>query len=228
MPSCIYWRQAASGVCCPRIFRPTIPSSTTSASGNMKACLRNWWILSIGWSASWWAGGPPRLGIIDSRSVKSSHHVDTDRGIDGDKRIKGRKEHIVFDTWASYERGGSRGECPWQCRCGWRYWQDEGLLPPIGKDALADGGYKGRKLADTVRQKLGAEFTVVLHPDESPKKFSVLPLRRIVERSFSWLENFRRIAIDHEFYSDTGEAKVQPAFCRLMYNKLCDWNLNSF
>lgn len=48
------------------------------------------------------------------------------------------------------------------------------------------------------------------------------------ERSFSWLENFRRIAIDHEFYSDTGEAKVQLAFCRLMYNKLCDWNLNSF
>lgn len=98
MPSCIYWRQAASGVCCPRIFRPTIPSSTTSASGNMKACLRNWWIRSIGWSASWWTGGPPGLGIIDSRSVKFSHHVDTDRGIDGDKRTKGRKEHIVFDT----------------------------------------------------------------------------------------------------------------------------------
>ena len=99
---------------------------------------------------------------------------------------------------------------------------------PRLKKMLADGGYKGRKLADTVRQKLGAEFTVVLRPDESPKKFSVLPLRCIVERSFSWLENFRRIAIDHEFYSDTGEAMVQLAFCRLMYNKLCDWNLNSF
>ena len=93
---------------------------------------------------------------------------------------------------------------------------------PRLKKMLADGGYKGRKLADTVRQKLGAEFTVVLRPDESPKKFSVLPLRCIVERSFSWLENFRRIAIDHEFYSDTGEAMVQLAFCRLMYNKLCD------
>ena len=62
------------------------------------------------------------------------------------------------------------------------------------KKMLADGGYKGRKLADTVRQKLGAEFTVVLRPDESPKKFSVLPL----------------------------EAMVHLAFCRLMYNKLCD------
>ena len=27
-----------------------------------------------------------------------THHVDTDRGIDGNKKIKGRKEHIVVDT----------------------------------------------------------------------------------------------------------------------------------
>jgi len=27
----------------------------------------------------------PSLGIIDSRSVKSSHHVDSERGIDGNK-----------------------------------------------------------------------------------------------------------------------------------------------
>lgn len=33
--------------------------------------------------------------------------------------------------------------------------------------------------------KLGAEFTVVLRPDESSKKFNVLPLRWIVDRSFS-------------------------------------------
>ena len=73
-----------------------------------------------------------------------------------------------------------------------------------------------------VPDSVGAELTVVLRPDESSKKFSVLPLRWTVERSFSWLENFRRIAMDYEFYSDTGEAMVQLAICRLMYNKLCD------
>ncbi len=73
-----------------------------------------------------------------------------------------------------------------------------------------------------VPDSVGAELTVVLRPDESSKKFSVLPLRWIVERSFSWLENFRRIAMDYEFYADTGEAMVQLAICRLMYNKLCD------
>lgn len=40
----------------------------------------------------------PSLGIIDSRSIKSSHHVDTDCGIDVDKKVKGRKEHIAVDT----------------------------------------------------------------------------------------------------------------------------------
>ena len=40
----------------------------------------------------------PSLGIIDSRSVKTSHHVDSDRGLDGNKKVKGRKQHIIVDT----------------------------------------------------------------------------------------------------------------------------------
>ena len=132
----------------------------------------------------------PSLGIIDSRRVKSSHHVDADRGIDGNKKIKGRKEHIVVDILGL-------------------------LMSMVVHEA-------------NVHDSIGAELTVILRPDESLKKFSVLPLRWIVARSFSWLENFRRIAMDYEFYSDMGETMVQLAFCRLMYNKLCDYNLNSF
>lgn len=43
-------------------------------------------------------GESPSMGIIDSRSVKTSHYVDSDRGIDGNMKVKGRKEHIVVDT----------------------------------------------------------------------------------------------------------------------------------
>ena len=134
----------------------------------------------------------------------------------------GRKGHIVVDTLGLpmsvvvheanvHDSVGADGVID----------KMKGCFPRL-KKMLADGGYKGRKLSDTVRQKLDAELTVVLRPDESSKKFSVLPLRWIVECSFSWLENFRRIAMDYEFYSDTGETMVQLAFCRLMYNKLCD------
>ena len=137
-------------------------------------------------------------------------------------RLMGRKEHIVVDILGLpmsvvaheanvHDSVGADGVID----------KMKGCFPRL-KKMLADGGYKGQKLSDTVRQKLGAELTVVLRPDESSKKFSVLPLRWIVERFFSWLENFRRIAMDYEFYSDTGETMVQLAFCRLMYNKLCD------
>lgn len=162
----------------------------------------------------------PSVGIIDSRSIKSSHHVAPDRGIDGNKKIKGRKEHIVVDT-LGLPMGVVVHEANIHDSAGAHTVIEamRGCFPRL-KKILADGGYKGQSLVEDVRQKLGAEFTVVLRPDESSKKFNVLPLRWIVERSFSWLESFRRIAMDYEFYSDTGEAMVRLAFCRLMYNKI--------
>ena len=41
----------------------------------------------------------PSVGLIDSRSVRTSHHIDSSEySIDGGKKVKGRKEHIIVDT----------------------------------------------------------------------------------------------------------------------------------
>ena len=40
----------------------------------------------------------PSFDIIDSQSVRTSHHVDTDRGIDENTKTMERKEHIFVDT----------------------------------------------------------------------------------------------------------------------------------
>lgn len=40
----------------------------------------------------------PSLGIIDSQSVRTIRSGGLCRGIDGDKRTKGRKRHVVVDT----------------------------------------------------------------------------------------------------------------------------------
>ncbi|MDE6801096.1 MAG: transposase, partial [Phocaeicola sp.] len=53
-----------------------------------------------------------------------------------------------------------------------------------------------------------------------PPKFQVLPKRWIVERSFSWLENFKRLTIDYEFLVETAEAMVQLAFIQIILNKV--------
>ena len=40
----------------------------------------------------------PSMAIIDSQSVKNSEWGIPDKGFDGNKRIKGRKRHIMVDT----------------------------------------------------------------------------------------------------------------------------------
>lgn len=48
---------------------------------------------------------------------------------------------------------------------------------------------------------------------------SVIPKRWIVERSFSWIGNFRRLVIGYESYSEFDEAMVQIAFIQIMLKK---------
>ena len=162
----------------------------------------------------------PSIGIIDSRSVKTSQHVDKDRGIDGNKKIKGRKEQLLTDTL-----GLPLGIFVHEANIHDRKGAEPALekiahkFPRLSK-ILADGGYRGEELKELVHKTLGCNLEVVLRPDESPKKFNVIPLRWIVERSFAWLYNFRRIAMDYEFYSESSEAMIQIAFSKIMLNKL--------
>ena len=162
----------------------------------------------------------PSLGIIDSRSVKTTQHVDEERGIDGNKKIKGRKDQVVVDT-LGFPMAVSVHEASIHDSKG-----VESALEKLAhkfprlKKILADDGYRGDELKEMVRKKLGCQFEVVLRPDESPKKFNVIPLRWIVERSFAWLYNFRRVALDYEFHSEATEAMIQIAFSKIMLNKL--------
>ena len=160
----------------------------------------------------------PSMGIIDSRSVKTSHHVDFQRGIDGNKKIKGRKEHIVVDTLglplavAVHEANlhDSKGAPQVIEKLEYKF-------PRLVK-ILANGGYQG-SLGDWVAEKFGWVAEVVLRPNECPSKFQVIPKRWIVERSFSWLENYRRLTIDYEFLAETAEAMVQIAFMQIMLRR---------
>ena len=160
----------------------------------------------------------PSMGIIDSRSVKTSHHVDSDRGIDGNKKVKGRKEHIVVDTLgipmavAVHEANlhDSKGAPKVLEKLEYKF--------PRLRKILADGGYQGT-LGDWVARKFGWVVEVVLRPNECPSKFQVIPKRWIVERTFSWLENFRRLTIDYEFLAETAETMVQLACIQMMLNK---------
>ena len=53
-----------------------------------------------------------------------------------------------------------------------------------------------------------------------PKGFVVLPRRWVVERTFSWLSQNRRMSKDYERLCATAEAFVYAAMTRLMVRRL--------
>ena len=77
-------------------------------------------------------------------------------------------------------------------------------------------------MVDWILKEFEWILDIVTRPDECPSKFQVLPKRWIVERSFSWLENFRRLTIDYEFLAQTAEAMVLIAFIQIMLNKFIE------
>jgi transposase len=69
------------------------------------------------------------------------------------------------------------------------------------KVAFVDQGYTGKAPAEAA-QEAGIELHVVKLP-EAKKGFVLLPRRWVVERSFGWLNRFRRLARDYEHLPET-------------------------
>ena len=62
---------------------------------------------------------------------------------------------------------------------------------------LADGGFEGEEWQERMYQQFGLEVEVVLRSDEA-EGFELLPKRWIVERSFGWMNYYRRLSKDYE------------------------------
>ena len=55
--------------------------------------------------------------------------------------------------------------------------------------------------------------------------FEPLPKRWIVERTFGWLNRFRRLSKDYEMYSEVIEAMIYGSLIRLMVKRLAALDL---
>lgn len=83
----------------------------------------------------------------------------------------------------------------------------------------ADGGYGGRKLEAWVEKFAGWKLEIVRRSDTA-KGFEVLPKRWIVERTFGWLNRYRRLSKDYEFFAQTAENMIYLAMINLMIHRL--------
>lgn len=82
----------------------------------------------------------------------------------------------------------------------------------------ADGGYAGKLIAWVDRYQ-HRTLEIVKRSDDI-KGFKVLPKRWIVERTFAWLNHYRRLSKDYEYRTDTSETLIYIAMTHLMVRRL--------
>lgn len=137
----------------------------------------------------------PEVAVIDSRSVRSAL-PHSEKGIDGNKRIKGIKEHLATDnngypltlqvTTANVH--DSKAAYP--------------LMANLMSDwtrisvAKADMGYAG-PLTRVLSESSFVSLECVKSNFGTPE-FIPIDGRWVVERTFAWLENYRRVCRNYE------------------------------
>lgn len=87
------------------------------------------------------------------------------------------------------------------------------------KVVWVDSGYSGENFARAVKQVCGEQVQVEVI-ERTSTTFERLPKRWIVERTFGWLNRFRRLSKDYEVYSEVSEAMIYGSLLRLMVRRL--------
>lgn len=167
--------------------------------------------------------------VLDSQSVRTTG-VGGIRGYDGAKKLNGRKRHLLVDTTGlvltakvhaaniqdragvSVVLAGARDTFPRMAHI----WLDQGYTG------------SGRTW---IERELSWEAEIVKRPptwywcapgEEPPPRprFSVLPRRWVVERTFAWLGQSRRLSKDYERLPETSVAMIHAAMTRIMLRRL--------
>jgi putative transposase len=157
----------------------------------------------------------PSVCIIDSQSVKLANRVDF-KGYDGNKKVKGRKRHILVDT-LGFIHSVVIHEANIHDSVGAKLllWKIKNKMPNL-QMIWGDLGYAG-KLIQYVFNLLKVQLFVV---GRAEKQECSLPFRWIVERTFAWLGNYRGLSKDYEYSAKSSENMIYIAMLHLMLRRL--------
>ena len=163
-----------------------------------------------------WEEVTPLPWHIDSQSVKAPQAKE--RGIDGNKKIVGRKRHVAVDsdgrlllvnlTPANIADSVGAQAVLDGMKKNW----------PSIKHFFADGAYERRQLMN--KEKFLDFIVEIVKRHPLQKGFEPLPNRWVVERTFGWMMRWRRLVRDYEERLDVSESMIQIAMASQLLRRL--------
>jgi len=82
-----------------------------------------------------------------------------------------------------------------------------------------DGGFSGKAFVARILENTGLHLDVVKRPDDA-KGFVLVHRRWVVERTFAWLNTYRRLSKDYEFSVYSADATLYAAMTHFMLRRL--------
>ncbi len=158
-------------------------------------------------------------GSLDSQSVKNVGGKQAARGYEAGKRITGRKRHLLVDTLglpialtvtaaSASDQAGART----------LFAEKSEKLQNL-KKVWVDGTYRGAGWHAEVKEEYGIELEVSKNP-EGVKGFIAQAKRWLVERSFGWFIQSRRLAREYEKLAESSEAMLYLSMIRILVRRL--------
>jgi transposase len=161
----------------------------------------------------------PTAAVLDSQTVRSDPHGGA-VGYDAAKKTKGRKRFLLVDT-LGLVLGASVQPANTPERAG-----ALALLAPLLpvftwlRKLWVDGGFSGSDFAQAAQEyRPKLEVEVVRRSDDTTG-FAVLPRRWVVERTFAWLVQHRRLVRDYEQSEASATAWIYVAMIRIQLRRL--------
>jgi putative transposase len=188
----------------------------------------------------------PSAAIVDSQTARTTGVGGNERGFDPAKKVQGRKRHLLVDTEGLVLQARVHSaRVPDADGIRLLLNPVQGRFARLSH-LWVDAGYQGRG-GRWVEEVIGLSVEVVRKPPKPvpeevaerwasewakegkevdwqrlmpARGFTVLPRRWVVERTFSWLSQNRRMSKDYERLPESAEAFIYVAMSRLMARRL--------